>query len=38
VVVLRLEDYLISFLVIFGLMEFFTFLWKTCYVEISFLN
>jgi hypothetical protein len=29
-------DYLILFLFIFGLMEFFTFLWKTCFVEKVF--
>ena len=33
VVVLRLEDYLTLFLLIFGFIELFTFLWKTCLVE-----
>jgi hypothetical protein len=37
VVVSSLVDYLILFLLIFCLMEFFTFLWKTYFVEKLFL-
>ena len=36
VVVIRLEDYSTLFLLIFGLMELLTFLWKTCFVEKVF--
>ena len=36
-VVLRLMYYLILILLIFGLMEFFTFLWKIYFVEKDFL-